>query len=81
MVRTGVVSWLRATALAFPTFVSGIVSVACCYPLQWRGRTGIEPVSVSPVLVCTPECEHFSAGANLGAPVPDSKRGVQARLE
>jgi hypothetical protein len=29
--------------------VSGIVSMACCYPLQWRGRFGLAPNSVSRV--------------------------------
>ena len=48
--RTWVVSWLRAASLAFPTnrLVSGLLERAYC-PLQWRGRTGITPVSVSRV--------------------------------
>ncbi len=46
-----VVSWLRAAALAFPTEVSGMLERAyyTTCPLQWRGRTGIAPVSGSPV--------------------------------
>lgn len=43
----GVVSWLRATLFAFPTLVSGAMNNVYCYPLQWRGRTGVAPVSVS----------------------------------
>jgi len=48
--RTKVVSWLRAAGLTFPTApaVSGVYESALC-PLQWRGRTGFEPVSVAPV--------------------------------
>jgi hypothetical protein len=37
-------------SLAFPTLVSGVLSEAYNCPLQWRGRTGFQPVSVSPVL-------------------------------
>ena len=47
--RTQVVSWLRAALLAFPTRRQWrCVSRRVC-PIQWRGRTGISPVSVSRV--------------------------------
>ena len=35
--------------LAFPTFVSGTPRGSVLRPIQWRGRTGIQPVSVSAV--------------------------------
>lgn len=55
--RTWVVSWLRAAALPFPTGGAGQWvrasgrrprERALC-PLQWRGRAGISPASVSRV--------------------------------
>jgi len=49
--RAEVVSWLRADPLAFPTAVSGLSERIERCPLQWRGRTGITPVSVSPTRV------------------------------
>jgi hypothetical protein len=56
--RARVVSWLRAAALAFPAVrpvaanETGWVRChsrerASVCPLQWRGRTGVTPVSVS----------------------------------
>src|SRR6266850_937337 len=42
------VSWLRANRLAFPGFPSGIEPITAC-PLQWRGRAGLTPASVTPV--------------------------------
>src|SRR5439155_22429405 len=41
------VSWLRAIQLAFPGYPSGIEPITAC-PLQWRGRAGFAPASVSP---------------------------------
>src|SRR6266581_4280346 len=41
------VSWLRAIQLAFPGYPSGIEPITTC-PLQWRGRAGFAPASVSP---------------------------------
>src|SRR3989441_10212543 len=41
------VSWLRAIQLAFPGYPSGIEPITAC-PLQWRGRAGVSPASVSP---------------------------------
>src|SRR5438552_9468440 len=41
------VSWLRANRLAFPGYPSGIEPLTNC-PLQWRGRAGLPPASVSP---------------------------------
>lgn len=38
----------RAASLAFPTEVSGTAERAF-RPSQWRGRTGLAPVSVAPV--------------------------------
>src|SRR5213592_4539054 len=41
------VSWLRAKRLAFPGYPSGREPITAC-PLQWRGRAGFTPASVSP---------------------------------
>src|SRR6267142_6795225 len=41
------VSWLRAIQLAFPGYPSGIEPITTC-PLQWRGRAGVSPASLSP---------------------------------
>ena len=41
------VSWLRAIQLAFPGYPSGTEPITTC-PLQWRGRAGFTPASVSP---------------------------------
>jgi hypothetical protein len=51
--RTKVVSWLRAIHLTFPAAfaASGTTSGCSICPLQWRGRTGLQPVSVAPVRV------------------------------
>src|SRR5579859_1202794 len=41
------VSWLRAHRFAFPGYPSGVEPITAC-PLQWRGRAGFAPASVSP---------------------------------
>src|ERR687894_374493 len=50
--RTRVVSWLRAASPAFPTGRSVAMwarVLVQLHPLQWRGRTGVAPVSVAPL--------------------------------
>ena len=56
--RAGVVSWLRDRRTRLPDLaVSGLES-GSCLPLQWRGRTGVAPVSVAPA-------RHMNCGLNL----------------
>jgi hypothetical protein len=45
--RAQVVSWLRAKFAHLPGIKCQWLSSESYYPLQWRGRTGITPVSVS----------------------------------
>ena len=74
MARTGSSPGFGPRVLAFPTAVSGVVwaRVLLC-PLQWRGRAGISPASVSPfALNCEP---------NLRCGVLRGKHGRQLRLE
>jgi hypothetical protein len=56
------------TRLAFPTCVSGL-RVRELLPLQWRGRTGIPPVSVAPArhMNCRKEPTSLSCDVQLSA--------------
>jgi len=48
--RTRVVSWLRGGRFlpSQPYRPVGLLETPCEFPLQWRGRAGITPASVSP---------------------------------
>ena len=48
MARARVVSWLRDRRTRLPDFWSVALESGRKLPLQWRGRTGITPVSVAP---------------------------------
>ena len=56
--RAGVVSWLRDRRTRLPDLAVSGVRVRELLPLQWRGRTGVAPVSVAPA-------RHINCGLNL----------------
>jgi hypothetical protein len=56
--RAGVVSWLRDRRTHLPGREASGARVREFLPLQWRGRTGITPVSVAPA-------RHMNCGLNL----------------
>src|SRR2546427_4535526 len=62
------VSWLRAIELAFPGYPSGIERITAC-PLQWRGRAGVSPASVSSL---ANELLAQSRRADVGAQEPSA---------
>src|SRR5882762_9496945 len=62
------VSWLRAIQLAFPGYPSGVEPITTC-PLQWRGRAGVSPASVSSL---ANELLAQSRRADIGAQEPSA---------
>ena len=58
MARAGVVSWLRDRGTHLPGREASGARVRELLPLQWRGRTGITPVSVAPA-------RHMNCGRKL----------------
>src|SRR5689334_24704333 len=81
--RTGVVSWLRATLLAFPTLVSGIVSNARTARYSGGAAPDFTGFRI-PCSIWKPDRSSLIAPTlrkNLRATIRDGKRGVQPGLE
>lgn len=81
--RTGVVSWLRATLLAFPTLVSGVVSNVRTARYSGGAAPALTGFRI-PCSICRPSRSSLTGPIlteKLGALTRDGKRGVQPRLE